>query len=144
MQSIPLAMKTLLGVLVAQVLIILAGLLLLGWDLLGVPLAFGLPLGNFLAWTGMMTLAAIALMGSPSGRVWQMSAWIVLAMAIAWLPFSLVIFDHPTFSGITSFWWSIWVYYSLAMIVVPLALLLFNGMVRLWWRFSNRRHLIGR
>jgi len=127
-------MKTLFGILAAHVLIFLLGLALLGWELLGLTLVFGLPLGNFLAWTGMMTLAALVLKLYPSGLGWGVMGWTLLGLAIAWLPFSLLIFQNPQFSGTTPFWWAVWLRYSVGMMVVLTILLFLNGIWRLWQR----------
>lgn len=83
----------------------------------------GLPVGNAIAWLGLLGLPSAALLLAARGSLIRKLAWVAFAGAIAWLPASLLLAGNLAlnFSGGTG---AIWLSASLGLFVLAVATLL--------------------
>jgi len=92
--------------LLVQVVILLGGIALMGAEFAEVSFLHA-PVINLLLWTGFITLAGLAA-SAASGRFHRRVGYLLMALAIAWFPISVLIFGNARFSGTSALLWGIW------------------------------------
>lgn len=100
------------------------GSLLAGASYLGTLLPGGLPIGNVLAWLGLLSAAGAAFVIAPRSRPLRAVAAAALIASAAWLPASIMLSGNLAlnFSGRLGM---LWLTGSLVLLAIVLCLLLF-------------------
>ncbi|NBD96271.1 MAG: hypothetical protein GVY11_07345 [Gammaproteobacteria bacterium] len=108
-------MKYWMALIALQAAILALGFGAFGSELLELEL-LGAPVVNLLLWTSLVSLAGLA--ASAAVRRWhRVLGRILLVIAIAWFPTSLMIFGNARFSGTTDLLWQAWLYGSAALLL---------------------------
>jgi hypothetical protein len=103
-----------------------------GSTLLTAPLPGGLPVGNVLAWFGLLGFSAAALLLTARGSVLRTTAWAALAISVVWLPASTLIAGNLSlnFSGEVGGYWLATSAGLFALVVVALLLAAASAVIR--------------
>lgn len=112
------------------VLLLVAGVagyaLLYGSAWLGLQIFGGLPLGNLLAWCGLLALPAVVwLLAAPGSRLWQ-AARLLWCLVLPWLAVSALLAGNLALKFTTANQWQfqLWLLYSAVSLCCGLLLLL--------------------
>jgi len=101
-----------------QILILALGFGLMGAGFADVSL-FHAPVVNLLLWTGLITLAGLA--ASAASRLFhRVVGQLLLVVAVIWFPVSLLIFGNARFSGTSYLLWQMWLYGTVALVLLSL------------------------
>ncbi|MCP1726602.1 putative neutral ceramidase superfamily lipid hydrolase [Natronospira proteinivora] len=105
--------------------------LALGFGLMGAGffdvVFFNAPVVNLLMWAGLVCLAGLAFTGTGDPGMHRAVTGLLLFLAVAWFPVSLLIFGNARFSGTSEFLWSIWLVYTAGLPLLALFSLCFSG-----------------
>lgn len=121
------------------VLLLVAGVagygLLQGAAWLGLQIFGGLPLGNLLAWCGLLALPAVVwLLAAPGSRLWQ-AARLLSCLVLPWFAVSALLAGNLALIFTTAGQWQfqLWLLYSAVSLCCGLLLLL----IYLWQQVSR-------
>lgn len=106
-------------VMLVQITIVTLGVIFMGERFAALSI-FHAPVVNLLLWTGLITLATLALSMAKRPVHRRMCLVLVIA-AVAWFPISLLIFGNARFSGTSAFLWQTWLWGSALLVVGSLA-----------------------
>lgn len=123
-------------VLFVQLLILGSGFGLMGEAFLDVTI-LDAPVVNLLLWTGLITLAGMAANAADRSLHCQVTR-LLMVIAVAWFPVSLMIFGNAYFSGTTNFLWQFWVVGTAGLVLGSLLSLTASAATGLFRRWSRR------